>query len=84
MRCRLLREQLCVRRLMRPFTVGGRREIVCLASVDRFVFLALMEYALVNVVLGDSPEPPKPGAGGGPGAPGGRPNPTKSTIWQHG
>ncbi|XP_037070075.1 glycine receptor subunit alpha-4-like [Pollicipes pollicipes] len=36
-----------------------------------FVFLALMEYALVNVVLGDSPEPAKPGqpAGGVPGEP---------------
>ncbi|XP_043230924.1 glycine receptor subunit alpha-2-like [Amphibalanus amphitrite] len=38
-----------------------------------FVFLALMEYALVNIVLGDSPEPPsKPGAGG-PGTSAGEP-----------
>ena len=40
-----------------------RLNLIC---VNRFVFMALMEYCLVNIVLGDSdgpkspPEPPKP------------------------
>ncbi|KAF4527947.1 hypothetical protein B566_EDAN016478 [Ephemera danica] len=33
-----------------------------MTSEYRFVFLALMEYCLVNIVLGDSDGPPKPNA----------------------